>query len=1182
MIHISRISLKNFKSFKRISIPIPQGFTAIVGPNGSGKSNIVDAICFVLGRSSAKSLRAERFSDLIFNGGKKEKPASEAEVSLYLDNSGREIPLDSREIKITRSIDVSGNSVYRLNGKRTSRTEILDVLSAAKIQPDGHNIVLQGDVTRIVEMNPIERRGVIDEIAGIAEYDEKKRKALHELEKVSENVSRAEAVLSEVKEQLQKLEKEKNDALRHEFLKGEIRRSRGIVLYSNHLEVSAGIEKLNIVIKEEGGRTKKIDRYLSILLLKLEVKKKELERLNTDIILKEETEQFEIFRELEKLKNELAYQEEKLNATKAEIAQLEERYSKCSSGIAAVSEEIKSCEANNELLEKAQHSAENKISQLKVEVDREYEKMEDRVALDKREKLASVRAKLEEERGRLLEVERENALLTERKAGKSRIYQERGKEIIEKKARLEELSELKKTSSNEKNSLDASLEKALSQKSALIDESVELKKKIQKANSLIQFKIEELAKLRANFSAIEEIKKKAISNGAVEAVLKLKESTRGIYGTIAELGKVNPKFSKALEAAAGKGMQFIVVDTDATAEKCINYLKEKRIGRASFLPLNKLQVAHPDVSAKKIAKKTYGFALELVDFDEKFKKAFAYVFRDTLVVKDLAFARGAIGEARMVTLDGDLVERSGSMSGGFYKSSEFSFEEVDASKRGIDTLENELKKLEKDREVLLKNEEEVRTVLENLASKEVDGAKEREVLSERLRACGENIEELRKSVAEREVLSSEISSELKEISEKVGENEEKIKALAGAVSKLGEEKNSIEEELQTSEAEKVLKNIRNLELQVFELERERESKKNQRSLNDSKISNILAPRTSELQAELKEITSAKKKLAEHINAIEGKKKELEVAFAALKKKEGATVAEIDKSKARRTFLVEGIEKISRKNDSLREELTEIGRKAEHSKIEKARLEAKLEETTKALATYSDLKFDISEPIDTGGLEGEIAKMEAEITSLEPINMRAIEDFEAVKEKFGGLSIRTQKLQEEENAILRLMEEIEHRKKAVFMEVFENVAANFRRIFSQLSNGGSAELLLDEANPLEGGLQIQAKPEGRNPQYIELMSGGEKTLTALSFIFAIQRYQPAPFYVLDEIDMFLDDENVKKASDLVKDSSKEAQFVVVSLRDSLMASADQLFGISKEEGVSKIVGVELEEIGNASY
>ncbi|MEE9594477.1 MAG: hypothetical protein V3V92_03670, partial [Candidatus Hydrothermarchaeales archaeon] len=221
------------------------------------------------------------------------------------------------------------------------------------------------------------------------------------------------------------------------------------------------------------------------------------------------------------------------------------------------------------------------------------------------------------------------------------------------------------------------------------------------------------------------------------------------------------------------------------------------------------------------------------------------------------------------------------------------------------------------------------------------------------------------------------------------------------------------------------------------------------------------------------------------------------------------------------------------------------------------------------------------PMDTLELEKDIARMDAEMHALEPVNMRAVEDYEGVKEKYDALSGRISKLQGEKEAILKLMEEIEHRKTSVFMEVFENIAINFGHIFSELSNGGSADLFLDEENPFEGGLQIKARPMGKNPMYIELMSGGEKTLTALSFIFAVQRYQPAPFYILDEVDMFLDDENLRRVSELLRESSKGAQFVVVSLRDSLMASADQLFGVANENGISKIIGVELQEVGNTS-
>jgi chromosome segregation protein len=268
-----------------------------------------------------------------------------------------------------------------------------------------------------------------------------------------------------------------------------------------------------------------------------------------------------------------------------------------------------------------------------------------------------------------------------------------------------------------------------------------------------------------------------------------------------------------------------------------------------------------------------------------------------------------------------------------------------------------------------------------------------------------------------------------------------------------------------------------------------------------------------------------------------------------------------------------------KIEELKAELAGIDKKMEICRIDEARLTTKLEGIKEDLKEYADLDIELLAPIDTAELEKEIVKMEYEMSSLEPINMRAVEDYKIVKEKYDKLNSKVEKLMEEMDALHTLMEEIEHRKKSIFMEVFENIAMNFRRIFSQLSDGGSADLLLDEDNPLEGGLMIKAKPPGKNPQYIELMSGGEKTLTALSFIFAIQRYQPAPFYVMDEIDMFLDDDNIRKVSELIKESSKDAQFIVVSLRDNLMTSASQLFGVSIEDGVSKIVGVELEEVAS---
>lgn len=1184
MIHISKLSLKNFKSFKRVAIPIPQGFTAIVGPNGSGKSNIIDAVCFVLGRSSAKSLRAERFSDLIFNGGKNGNPAKFAEVSLYLDNSGREVPIDAKEVKITRTIDNTGISIYRLNNRRTSRTEILDVLSAALIQPDGHNIVLQGDVTKVIEMNPIERRGIIDEIAGIAEYDEKKRKAQRELEKVSENISKVDAVLGEIKEQVQKLEKEKNDALRHEFLEGEIKRSKGIVLSSHLLEVLEGIEKLNQAIKSEEERNLRINKYLNVLALKSEVKKKELERLNADIIVKKETEQFEIFKEIERIKNRITSHEDRVNALKTDLEGLEERYAKVKSGMAKTSNEIREYKSKNKVLAEEQGVIDKKIAKVKTQINAAYENIskEDKVTVDQREKLTDIRARLEGEQGKLFEAEKDDALLREKKNEKDRIYQDLTETLQEKKAKLDELNKTLKNSENKKDKIESDLQKNILRKREIWDKSVETRRKINKISTILQLKIDEFAKLNAKYKAIERITQKKLSfNNAIDAVLKLRdeETIKGIHGTISELGKVNPKFSRALEAAAGRGLQFIVVDTDRTAEKCIAYLKEKRIGRASFLPLNKLRARSPNQKAIRVAKRSYGFALDLVDFNDRFKPAFAHVFRNTVIVEDIAFARKVgIGEIRMVTLEGDLIEPSGTMSGGFYKPSGMGFEEVDASKKQLKDLENEIKNLERKRDALVKKEEELRQELEDLRSFEIDGAKEKEILCEKIKSGKEGIEEIIRFIADKEVLAKEIASDLKIISKKIKKRRDEITSLRKIVSKLKDEKTAIEAGLQDSKAEKILKGIRELESRLSSLEKEKDGKRNQISLNKSKIEEILHPRFSELKSELKGIFSSKKELAEQLKAIDKEKTNLESSLSILKEKEKEIRDEIKNLNDRRDFFIKGINKIERKNSALRDELNDIAKRMEHAKIEKARLETRLEDINRSLKQYADLEIKLDRPIDTAELEDEITKMEVEMASLEPINMRAIEDFETVKEKFEKLNQRIEKLLNERQAINKLMKEIEHRKKAIFMEVFENISANFRRIFSQLSPGGTAELLLDEQNPLEGGLQIQTKPEGKNLQLLEAMSGGEKTLTAVSFIFAIQRYQPAPFYVLDEVDMFLDDDNVRKVSELIKDSAREAQFVVVSLKDSLMSSADRLFGVSNEDGVSKIIGVELEEVG----
>lgn len=1184
MIHISRVSLRNFKSFRRVSIPIPMGFTAIVGPNGSGKSNIVDGICFVLGRSSSKSLRAERFSDLIFNGGGKGKSATGATVSLYIDNATRDIPINSKEIKISRTIDVSGNSVYRLNGKRTTRSEILDILSPANVHPDGHNIVLQGDVTRIIDMDAMERRGIIDEIAGIAEYDSKKKKALRELEKVSDNISRAGAVLREVKGQLRRLETEKTDALRHGHLKGEIRTMKGTVLHSKHLQISGDITKLEDKRAGEEVRIEKLQKYMGTLSLRLRVRRKEVEDLNSTIVLKEETEHFSVFKEIEKIKNELKYREDRFNALNGDVGILEKRKVQAEEEVAAIEKDIEQSRIQNEGLTSEVAKSEEKISELKGQVNSAYADISkvDKVSIDLREKLGTLQPSLDEKRERLLEVERKNALLTEKNIQKERLYTELVTEIEEKRSKLADTEKSIKTAEARKRELYETNKKNEMAKREFVDRSVDLKIEIGKLNTVLQFKRDSFATLNAKYKALENIRQKKLSfNKAIDEILKLKNSGKvsGIYGPISDLGKANPRFSKALEVAAGRGMEFIVVEDDLTAEACINHLKKSRIGRATFLPLKNLRPIEPHGKAVRLAKKGHGFAFELVEFDEKFERAFAHVFRNTVVIKDLDFARKAgIGEARMVTLDGDLIEPSGMMSGGFYTPTGMGFEEVDTTKKEVDTLQVQIEKLERTRDVLLKDQAHVNQELEDIGASEIDIIKEGEALKERLRALSEARDDITTYLTERGVLKNQIRAQMRELEESIKQDISLIEDLREQVSTLDSAKKDVEKKLGDTMAEQILRDIKAMETKIFGLEKEREGTKNQISLNNSRVDEILKPKLAQLKKELKDIAFSMEGHGEALKKAKSDRNELEMALSKVQKKEDAVLRELKRLKDKRAFFIKGISLISDKKNSFEEELGTIKRGMELSNIEAARLETKLETVTGALKEFLDLEIELLVPIDTLEMEQEIAKMEVEMASLEPINMRAVEDYKEVKEKFEKLDTRMEKLVSERDSINKLIEEIEHRKKALFMEVFENIAMNFRRIFSQLSEGGSADLILDETAPLDCGLQIRARPVGKNPQYIELMSGGEKTLTALSFIFAIQRYQPAPFYIMDEVDMFLDDRNVAKISDLIRESAKEAQFIVVSLKDNMMASANQLFGVSIDEGASKMVGVELEEVG----
>ncbi|MEM5853750.1 MAG: AAA family ATPase [Candidatus Aenigmatarchaeota archaeon] len=821
--YITRIVLQGFKSFNRkVAVPFLPGFNVICGPNGVGKSNILDAIAFVIGSTSVRSLRAHRLHELIFHGSDGKPPAEMASVTMYLDNSNKIFPYDEKEISITRKVNKKGVSIYKLNGKTTTREKILEVLAAARIYPDGHNIVLQGDVTNVIEMNPVERRAIIDEISGIAEYNEKKEKAMKDLAEVDSKLREAEIIITERYDIFKKLEEERNAALRFQELQARLQLLKASLAFKKMEEFNKTLEELNKEIEEKEKENK---------------------------LLQEEIESLE-------------YQLDQKERGIREIAS----------------------------------------------------------------KLLSL--------SKMVEIEKEISYL-------------RTKILINKD----------KIDSN--------------------------KKEIERLDLLIQ----KLREIEAKGDALPKV---------VKAVLD--QNFKGVFGIFSSLIKVPEEFQVAVEVAAGPHLHDIIVDTDETAKNCIDFLKKEKIGRATFLPLNKIKYSEFEEKSLLKEKGVVGIASKLIDFDKKFYPAVEFVLGNTLVVEDLDVARRiGIGKARMVTLDGDLVERSGAMIGGYY------FRSI----RAIPT-EHEIQEYQK--------------------------------------------------------MKEELKEEIKNFEKEVEECEKRLKEL------------SQHEEMK----------------EIFDLEKIRID----------------------------------------------------------------TEQELDALRQKRKIAYE-------QRLSVQTELNRLS-------IQKARIEAELENVKIEVQRYGEFK-----PIDKSvrSLEIEIRKVENELAGLGAVNFKAIEQYEKFKEEFEGYKQKYEKILSEKKAVLEMIEQIEQKRREVFFKTLKDVSEKFNKMFNKMT-GGNASLELEDPNDLESGLLIQANPAGKTLLNIDAMSGGEKSLTALAFLFAIQEYKPAPFYILDEIDAALDKENSKKVAELIKALSKEAQFIVITHNDTTITYGDRVYGCTMEDGETKILGIEL--------
>ena len=1174
--------MENFKSFgNKLSIPFFPGFTAITGPNGSGKSNIADAILFVLGPKSSKVIRAGRLTDLIFNGGKKHKnPAKYCKVSLVFDNTKRRMPVDSDEVTLTRMIKrapLKKNpdnyySYFYVNNRSSSFSDFINVLVHARISGEGYNIVKQGDVTNIIEMGSIDRRRIIDDIAGISNFDSDIKKAKKEEIDVDTNLDRIWIILKEISSQIRQLKSDRDEAYRYKELKDQLYETKAKIAQKKKQDIESQIAEINHQIESYEQEQDGLDKKVTELKNQYAKSQNELQEIEKKIGDVGGDEVKEIKGKIDSLRGEEIKVKERINYSNDEILEIQNEQAGQKIILDGTEKELEKYVSqkdnlNNQIDEKQAElkEKEKELSELKETIVQHDDK-----SMDLSHELAKMREEFNEKTSELHEIKLKRNRFTD----KIEALELQIAEMQETKSAYEfELKDIDWQASEFKNDHQKKNKKVKDIEKNLFDKKKresELTEQLNDLENAIRKLQREQSKLHAEYDALQSVQSRY--NRAVNEILKARNEglLEGIHGTIAELAHVDEKYQTAVGISAGARMQSIVVDNDSAAANAIQFLQKEKLGRATFLPLNKMASGKPRGKALMTIKdpSAHGFAIDLVKFNDEYQSAFWYVFGDTIVVDSLKDARRLIGGVRLVDLKGSLIEASGAMRGGSKSKTHLSFSDIDRSK--LEKVTQELNDAITSQDALSKElaelKKEVVELESNLRDFRTEADKEMQV---------KNLGVRRKEFEGKlEVIGKDLETKIREKEALDLRKQELISKIEKHAQRL-DELNSIKEEkgkllLKGTKKEQAQK-ARNLEEEV--------SKLNETVLRHSSEKDALEKKI-ELLIERKEeisngIESKKKEIEKHESSIE----ELKQSRSNYRDELKALMAVEEQMTGKIKELSANRDKIYRETVSAENDLDKINTRIEsyYDLISRAKyrlptLEDAVQELDEELKLYN-VEITGNKMPNVESLKDSMKVIEESMRELEPVNMRALEEYEHQTERKTKLDEDVKHLKDQKKNLVELVKEITAKKKDRFYDVFDEINKNFKEAYARLSEGGEAELKLEDSeNIFESGLTMKARPRGKKVLLLSALSGGEKSIASLAFIFAIQNYDPSPFYVLDEVDMFLDGVNAETVSRMIKQNALDSQFIMVSLRKVALKEANHIYGVTmRETGISEMIG-----------
>ena len=1163
--YIKQLEIDNFKSFANKSeIPLLKGFTTVSGPNGSGKSNIIDSILFALGLANASELRAENLSHFISTYTKRNEAF--VKVTFGDTENGDDLSIGRKIRKTTQGYA----STYYINDSVTTLTNVHAVLEKYNVTPNSYNVMMQGDVMGITNCSPKNRRKIIDEIAGIADFDRRIEQATGELETVEQRVERSTVILNEVDNRLEQLKEEREVALKYQKLREEkqtlesqINKVRFFDLKRNLEQAHENILEFTKKKKEEEIKNKDLDERLNLI-------KQKYQEVSELVKEKGEAQQIELKKQEETLKGEIDRKNNASNYADKQIHDGLRSIENAKNGIEGFKKKIEDFKLKIGLKDDEIEGIKTNISTREAELKKILEDMTGLNAtadqhIERRNNLRKQLEALKDEETKLIQT----------KLPLESELKNLQRDLEDAKAKLEELNEMKANfASNHdlKKTLVEQLQKEMAdfkiiQQNAMHDLDL-TKNEINDLNYNIQMAYRKISTMEAKKQAAED----ANFGRAIDTVMNAK--LRGVHAPLVKLGTVDKEYSVAMEVAFGGRMAHIVVDDEHVASVAIELLKSSNAGRATFIPLNKIKKAPTKLQLPK-DKGVIDFAINLIDFDDEYIDAFYYAVGDTIVVEDLESAKRLIGRYRMVTLQGELLEKSGSMTGGTKLKTGLSFSQNDDDE--LNKFKDRLREMEQKLGSLENKKTSLEQKLEDVRGKYSDSMSEFSKSKAELDNMNQNFENSENILKEKSDFIAKTEPEIAELNKKLDKLEEKNVKIYDDMTLCQEQIEEVEKLINDKDLKELKEKTEGVEHEIKRLQTNLMNANNDKN----ELNRQIAFHNNLIETKEEEITNI-----EHNNVkLEEDKKRYKNDIEELNKKMEELHEQIEQ-------IEEKLGKLLKERDDINSELIElekqkhirvadierIAEQIESFKARRRELEPQLENAKKDL---EDAGEDVNklEPaeISIDEITSKIKRLESRMAELGDVNMRALAAYEEVLTRQNELKEQIETLSKERKEILERMHGYEQLKKETFMKTYNHINENFKEVFHQLSEGEGELKLECPDDPLSGGLTIEAQPRDKKLQRLESMSGGEKSLTALAFVFAIQRYMPSPFYAFDEVDASLDTMNVERIAQMVQNQSKDTQFIVVSHRKPMIESANRTLGVTqKEKGITKVTGIKLRE------